>query len=309
MLAIIGFGDHVQRNILPALNKIDSVSIKYIFVRDIQKYKSLYDFNFIDDFTKILADDEISAVYIATPINNHYQYAKKALEAGKKVLCEKALTTNLTQTEELVEIAKATNTKLQEVVMYQYHNQYLWIKNYLQEKSKSRLLKIHTSFKIPHLPLGNIRYSKEQGGGALLDVGFYPISLLLSLLGMPTSIKSILLSQDDYNVDLFGEAIFSYDGFYGVAEWGIGCQYSNQITLEFEDHKVCIERAFSKPTTLETTVLIKKNNSIQEEIVTNCCDHFFLLFLDFFKDATNDESQLDNILARAKAIDVIKNKA
>jgi NDP-hexose-3-ketoreductase len=306
MLAIIGFGDHVQRNILPVLLKMQKVTIKYIVVRDLEKYTEKYNFFFTTDFSKVLDDEDITSVYIATPISSHYRYVEAALRAGKNVLCEKSLTTNFDESEKLVNIAKLENVKLQEVVMYQYHDQFIWLKNYLENQYRGRLVKIHTSFQIPHLSPDNIRYSKNLGGGGLLDVGFYPLSMVISLLGIPNTVKSILIGQPNYSVDLSGVAIFNYNEHYAVAEWGIGRLYKNEIILEFEDHQVVVERAFSKPSSLQTIATIIKKNGDTEEILINSCDHFDMLLVDFF-DGKNDQKHLGAIIERAKIIEGIKN--
>ncbi|MFW8590324.1 Gfo/Idh/MocA family protein [Glaciecola sp. 2405UD65-10] len=308
MLAIIGFGDHVQRNILPALEKLQDVMVKYVVVRELDKYKHQTNFFFITDFSKVLKDKDITSIYIATPISSHYKYVKEALTAGKNVLCEKSLATSFEDSEELVNLAKKLRVKLQEVVMYQYHDQFIWLKNYLKNECNEGLVKIHTNFQIPHLSSDNIRYSKSLGGGALLDVGFYPISMIVSLLGTPNIVKSILTEQSNYSVDLNGVAIFNYKELYAVAEWGIGRPYRNEIVLEFEDKQVIVERAFSKPPTLHTVVTITKNNGTREEISINSCDHFKRLFYDFFSSVDNDLEHLQSILGRAKITDAIKNE-
>jgi len=307
MLAIIGFGDHVQRNVLPVLDRIQEVTVKYVVVKNIQKYVDNNDFVFISDFSKVLEDKDVTSVYIATPIQCHYTFVKEAIFAGKNVLCEKTLTTNFNDSKKLVGLAQSENVKLQEVVMYQFHEQFQWIQNYLKTTANARLIKIHSCFQIPHLASDNIRYSKKMGGGALLDVGFYPLSMLISLLGVPVNVKSSLFSQQNYSVDLTGVAILTYDEMYAVAEWGIGRLYKNEITLEFEDHQVVVERAFSKPSSLQTKVVIIKNSGEKESILINPDDHFYKLFSDFFSDKNNASQHLNGILERAKIIDCIKN--
>ncbi len=309
MLAIIGFGDHVKRNILPVLKKLQEVSVKYIVVRNVLKYSDNNDFSFISDFSKVLEDKEITSVYVATPIQCHYKFVEKALIAGKNVLCEKSLTSNFKDSQKLVELAKFKNVKLQEVVMYQFHEQFRWIKNYLEKSTNARLIKVHSSFQIPHLGPENIRYSKSMGGGALLDVGFYPLSMLISLLGVPENVKSSLITQKNYNVDLSGVAILTYGEVYAVAEWGIGRLYENGTTLEFEDHKVVVERAFSKPSSLQTKITITKNSGDKESILINPDDHFYNLFANFFNNNNNAPQHLNNIIERAKLIETIKTNS
>jgi NDP-hexose-3-ketoreductase len=307
MLAIVGCGDHVQRNILPVLERINDVIIKYIVVRNIEKYSGNHSSLCTSDFTKVLNDDEITAVYVATPIQSHYTFVKQAILAGKNVLCEKSLTTNLNDSKILVELAQLNSVKLQEVVMYEFHEQFQWIKNYLRRQNSTRLIKIHSTFQIPHLASDNIRYTKEMGG-ALLDVGFYPLSMLISLLGATKNVSSSLFTQKNCSVDLFGLAVLTYDEVYGVAEWGIGRLYKNEITLEFEDHEVIVQRAFSKPSSFETKVVITQNDIEIESVTINSDDHFYNLLTDFFSNNKNNVEHLDSIIERAKLFDIIRTK-
>ena len=308
MLAIIGFGDHVQRNILPVLDKIREVTVKYIVVRNVetQFYKNAL---FTSNFSEVLEDLDVTSVYIATPIQSHFSFVKKAILAGKNVLCEKPLTTNLKDSKELVGLAQSNNVKLQEVVMYEFHEQFQWIKNYLHRAKNSRLIKIESRFQIPHLAPKNIRYSKKKGGGALLDIGFYPLSMLISLLGTPGNVKASIVTQKNYSVDLSGLAILTYGEVYGVAEWGIGRIYKNEVTLEFEDHKVVVDRAFSKPSSFETKAIITKASGETVSVLINPDDHFYNLVTDFFSNNSNVVQHLNSIIERAKLLDVIKNNS
>lgn len=308
MLVIVGFGNHVQKNVLPVLSKIKEIEVKYVVITNLEKYTKNNEYTFIDNIKIALEDEDITTVYIATPISLHYQFAKAALLAGKRVLCEKTLTDNLDDTQELVQIARSKGIKLQEVVMYHYHRQFKWIKNYFGDKANGRLVKVHAKFQIPHLKKDDIRYNKELGGGALLDVGFYPLSLVHAICGMPAGFTSSLFHQNGYDVDLLGAAIFNYNKFYSIAEWAIGSQYKNEVFLEFEDHNVFIERAFSKPSTLETKAVITKNGKICNEIIIDSDDQFYNLFTDFIKD-DDFLGDLEGIIERAKLIEYIKDNS
>lgn len=307
MLAIIGFGEHYQRNILPIVKNSRSINIKYVVVRDVTKYEKSNDYLFTNDYSIVLEDDEITSVYILTPINSHYDYAFKALQAGKNVLCEKSLTESLYDTEKLVSISQQTNTKLQEVVMYQYHPQFEWVRSHLEKNSTKRLIKFHATFQIPHLSPDNIRYSKSSGGGALLDLGFYPISIINSLFGIPDSINSVTVTPQDYEVDLFGCSLLSYSNFYATAEWGIGRDYKNEITIEYEDHQVHVDRAFSKPTDLKTNITISDKFGKVECITIPSFNHFEVMINDFLSNNAINEKHLSSIVERAHLIALVRN--
>jgi dTDP-3,4-didehydro-2,6-dideoxy-alpha-D-glucose 3-reductase len=305
-LAIVGFGNHVNRNVLPTLSLLKKVHIGVIVVRDVSKYQEL-PFKFTTNYREVLRDNSIDAVYIASPISSHFEYAKQALLAGKPVLCEKALTEDLSKTEELVQLSLKTGVKLQEVVMYQYHRQFSWVRQYFESFKEGQLVKVSSCFRIPHLKPSDIRYKASEGGGALLDVGFYPISFILSLLGEPTKIHSYTARNPRFEVDLGGSALMEYNGFFAQADWGIGGIYQNKSTIEWEEKKITIDRSFSKPNGLQTTCEIEENGIPSEKIVINPDDHFRNLFQDFFADTAPQEAHLSTIIQRAKIANTVKN--
>jgi NDP-hexose-3-ketoreductase len=309
MLAIVGCGDHVIRNILPAIEKIKRINVGYIVVRDVKKYSSKYpNYNFVNDFSIVLADANVKRVYIATPISEHYSYSLSAINAGKHVLCEKALTDNFDKTKMLVDIAISNNINLQEVVMFEHHNQFSEITNILSQKCFGELKKIHAIFKIPHLDGNNIRYLKNKGGGALLDVGFYPIALITSLLGEPKALKSISCKSKGYEVDLSGCGIFDYDDYYAIGEWGIGRGYQNELIIEFENANVHVERCISKPANLETKIKISPRNNDDYFVFIQADDHFKNMLIHFLSIDVVDVKHCDDILLRAKIINGIQNE-
>lgn len=280
MFAIIGNGSHVKKNILPVLERMACVP-KYIVVKNLEPIPVNDGYNYTCDYDEALQDKSVSHVYIATPISTHFSLAKKALMCGKNVLCEKPLSSSVSEAKELFEISKLNHCFLQEVVMYIHHNQFSYIKSLIESCSHGRLLSIKSKFKIPHLEESNIRYSKSLGGGALLDVGFYPISSMQLLIDDFEYKSGVLTSSEGYDVDLNGCAIFRNSSVYGVAEWSIGACYKNEISLEFEDAIVHFERAFSKPSDLKTKVNTTYSNGEVDVKYIAESDHFERLFKTF----------------------------
>src|SRR5690606_1917341 len=114
-----------------------------------------------------------------------------------------------------------------------------------------RLLGIRARFSIPELPRSDIRYDKQLGGGALLDVGYYPLSLVGSLLGYPEKLAVAGHRSVELGVDLSGHALLTYDDVGCHCFWAIGASYANEIELSFTDSSYYVPRAFSKPPDLE----------------------------------------------------------
>ena len=243
---------------MPAIKRMSDLEVTAIYVRKPSKYIEKGNVNGCQfKSTEELIDDAVNWVYISTPISTHYELTKKYLSQGKNVICEKPLTDSHDKTLRLFRLAEKQRVQLYEVCMYQFHKQYVHLKRTVGENLR-RLKYVTTKFSVPHLHKNDIRYQKELGGGGLLDVGYYPISLITSLFGEPKDIKSINYSGHGLDVDLFGSAIFVYENFYCIAEWGIGLPYANEVVITTEKQIIKYDRIFSKPETFETEVQVKE---------------------------------------------------
>jgi dTDP-3,4-didehydro-2,6-dideoxy-alpha-D-glucose 3-reductase len=300
-IAIIGFGNHITKNILPAIGRLSGLEVESIYVRRPSKYidKALgygIDVKGINESIK----SNVKWIYISTPISSHYYLAKKFLEMGKNVICEKPLTDCSGKSKELVNLARNKELQLHEVCMYQYHKQYVHIKNTVSD-NLTELKKISVRFTIPHLEKDDIRYNKELSGGALLDIGYYPVSLLVSLFGKPKSIKATKYSGKGYEVDLVGVAVFEYDQFYCIAEWGIGMPYSNELIVTTEKLVIKYDRVFSKPETYRTVAQIKQDSKIFE-VKIGSDDQFVNLFRSIILDGPNNSINNSNLINDVSAV-------
>lgn len=135
----------------------------------------------LPDYESALADDSVDAVYIPLPNSLHAPWTIRALRAGKHVLVEKPFANNHAQALEVAEVAAGIDRVCMEAFHYRYHPLWAETKRFLAEIGDVH--RAEATFDI-HLPdRSNIRYDYELGGGALMDLGCYPLHLLRSLLG------------------------------------------------------------------------------------------------------------------------------
>lgn len=301
-IAIIGFGNHVKKNILPALNRMEDVFVESIHVRD----SSIYAHSAIEHSVTLKSTDEnignlVDWVYIATPISTHFDLCKKYLKQGKNIICEKPLTGDFKNTQELFSLAESLSLELHEVCIYKNHKQYHHMIDRVNEKNliiRSACVK----FLIPHLDPEDIRYSMAKGGGALMDLGYYPVSLILALFGKPKNISSKCFSAPGYEVDLTGIATFEYDQFYCTAEWGIGMPYENSATLVFQESREIYKRFFAKPPSFNTSVS-RDNGAGPVDIDIGADDQICNMFCDIFSGRYKHDKNA--ILEIARCLDSI----
>jgi predicted dehydrogenase len=127
-------------------------------------------------YDALLADPEIEAVYISLPNSMHCEWAIKALEAGKHVLCEKPLSRHASEVEAAFDVAKGTGRLLSEAFMYRHNPQTKRAKQLVDEGAIGEIRLIRSAFSYALYDEDNIRLSTALDGGALMDIGCYAVS-------------------------------------------------------------------------------------------------------------------------------------
>jgi predicted dehydrogenase len=134
-------------------------------------------------YDELLADTGVDCVYIPVPNHLHGQWTRRALLAGKHVLCEKPFVTDASEAEELVALAEANGLHLAEAFMYRHHPKTHAIKDLVSTGKLGEVHTIRTWFTYPADDIdADIRFQPEMAGGALRDVGSYPVSMSNYLL-------------------------------------------------------------------------------------------------------------------------------
>ncbi|MGE5138585.1 MAG: Gfo/Idh/MocA family protein [Rudaea sp.] len=128
-------------------------------------------------YEEMLASDVIDAVYIALPNSMHKEWATRAAEMGKHVLCEKPLALNAAEVEQMIAAAREYGVQLMEAFMYRFHPQYQEVKRMLADNAIGEIKILRASFEFLLDRPADIRLDKALGGGSLLDVGCYDVNV------------------------------------------------------------------------------------------------------------------------------------
>ncbi|MCL2717514.1 MAG: Gfo/Idh/MocA family oxidoreductase [Lachnospiraceae bacterium] len=218
-LAILGAGG-IAGQMAATAAKMKEVKLYAIGSRDLsrakdfaEKYKVKKAYGSYDELVK---DEKIDLIYIASPHSEHYEHAKLCLNHGRAVLCEKAFTVNAKQAEELVSLAKEKNVLLAEALWPRYMPFLKTIKEVLNSGiiGEPKLLTANLGYLISHVER---LWSPELAGGALLDLGVYPINFAAMIFG--TAIKRIDSS---------------------CVKFASGVDQQNSITFTYEDGRMAI---------------------------------------------------------------------
>lgn len=145
------------------------------------------------DYQVLLEQSEIDVIYIAVPHSHHYPWIKASLEAGKHVLCEKVITVNKKQLDELVALAAEKNLYLAEAMTIFHMPLYQAVKNWAAAHEVGPLKMIQVMFGSKKEVDSDLYYfKKELAGGALFDIGTYALSFARTFLASrPTEIKTL----------------------------------------------------------------------------------------------------------------------
>jgi predicted dehydrogenase len=140
---------------------------------------------------ELAADPELDVIYVATPHSAHHEATKICLAAGRAVLCEKPFTLDRASSAELVELARSRETFLMEAMWMRCNPLVLRMVELIADGAIGALTTVRADFGVagPFPPESRMR-ARALGGGALLDLGIYPISLAHLLLGAPDQVRS-----------------------------------------------------------------------------------------------------------------------
>ena len=159
----------------------------------------------------MLQSPEIEVVYIATPHGNHFEIAVEALGADKHVLCEKPMTLTADQSRELDAIARERGLFLMEAMWMKFNPSIRRLRREIADGAIGELKGVRANFSINVPPTSESRFWRaDLGGGALLDLGVYPVAFAHMLLGQPDTVQATGAIMSD-GVDLYDEIYFGYD--------------------------------------------------------------------------------------------------
>jgi predicted dehydrogenase len=225
-----------------------------------QQYKVPFAY---EGYDQILTNREVDIIYIATPHSEHYDNTMMCLDAGMPVLCEKPFTINSKQLVKLVEMARNREVFMMEAIWSLFHPT---VQKVIEIRDSGRLGKIKGiiadfCFQLPFNPMHRC-FNLELGGGALLDIGIYPVFLTLLLMGRPDEIKSMAVLAET-GADESCSMMFKYNN-QAIAD--LKCSFAVdgpiEATFLFEEGRVKINRKWFAPSSL--TIIDEKKNT--EEI-------------------------------------------
>ena len=190
--------------------------ITAVYSRNGEKAKSFaskYGARAFSSFDEMLEKGEFDALYIATPHTSHLEYSIKAMQSGKPVLCEKPVGVSTAEVDAMLNASKENGVYFCEAMWTWFSDVALNVKKWVDEKRIGEIKSVHIDYAFPGLMMSkNSRVlTPETAGGALLDIGIYPITYCYNLFGYPKDIKCSGTLKN--GIDIGETVVLSYDGF------------------------------------------------------------------------------------------------
>jgi xylose dehydrogenase (NAD/NADP) len=162
-------------------------------------------------YADLLADSDVDCVYIGLPNSMHAEWAIRAAQAGKAVLCDKPMALSWEETRQIMTAAREHGVLLAEGFMYRYHEQFRWLRGLVRDGVLGQVRVIRGAIGFVIGPPPNIRLHPGLGGGALLDVGCYPLDAMCLLFdAAPLSARAMAFHED--GVDRTCAAVLAFPG-------------------------------------------------------------------------------------------------
>ncbi|WP_435175457.1 Gfo/Idh/MocA family protein [Actinacidiphila sp. bgisy145] len=256
-VGVLGAADIARRRMLPAFAAAPDTRVTAIAGRAPGRADELaaqYGCAAVTGYDALLARDDVDAVYIPTPCALHALWAERALLAGKHVLVEKPLTGDPAEAARLTALAAARGLVLVENVLFVHHGAHARAAALVADGAIGELRYVRATFTIPELPADDIRHRPDLGGGALADVGVYPLRAAGRFLGTDLRVTGAALVADPRTgVDTAGAVLLrtppSAPGAPVTALLSFGMRHAYESSYELwgSHGRIRLERAFTPP--------------------------------------------------------------
>ncbi|GAA4423366.1 Gfo/Idh/MocA family oxidoreductase [Actinokineospora soli] len=251
-VGVLGCADVARRRTLPALARCVGAELAAVASRSPAKadrFAAEFGCRAVPGYQALLSDEDIDAVYVALPTGMHAEWAARALMAGKHVLVEKPMVVNTAEASALCDLAHANGLVLMENRMFAEHPQHRVVRDRVESGAIGDVQVFSAAMAIPPRPVDDIRYRRDLGGGALLDVGYYPVHAAMMFLGRRLRVVGATLRTDPFTgVDVAGTALLESES--GVpAHLTLGFEHAYRAGYELwgSAGRLRAERAFTPP--------------------------------------------------------------
>ena len=264
-------------------------------------------------YEELLADSDVDAVYVPVPNHLHVPWSIKALEAGKHVLCEKPIGLTAAQAQELLDAARERpHLKVMEAFMYRHHPQWQRARELVAAGKIGELRTIQTFFSYYNVDPYNIRNVPEFGGGALMDIGCYPISLSRFIFDAePRRVFGTMEVDPRFKTDRLTSGILDFGRGTSTFTCSTQLRPYQRVNIFGAEGRVEIEIPFNAPTDRPCRMWHQHGDQV-DEILLEISNQYTIqgdLFSRAVLKGTAVPTPLEDAVANMRVIDALVQSA
>jgi predicted dehydrogenase len=310
---ILGVAKIATEKVIPAMQRGQHCEIAAIASRSLEKAQAaatrLNIAKAYGSYEELLADPEIEAIYNPLPNHLHVPWSVRALQAGKHVLCEKPIALTVAEAKSLAATGlRFPKLKLMEAFMYRHHPQWQTARRLVKDGTIGPLRTVATLFSYHNVSAADVRNQADIGGGGLMDIGCYPISLSRFLFDRePARVLGSLDYDPEFKTDRLSSAILDFGE--GTATFTCSTQLApyQRVQIFGTAGRIEIEIPFNAPPDRPCKLWHQTAAGI-EELEMPICDQYTLqgdLFSEAVLNGTPVPTPITDAVANMRVIEAL----
>lgn len=277
---VLGAAKIALVKVIPGMQRGDWSDVIAIASRDAGRAKKAADSLGIqrayDSYEELLADPEIEAIYNPLPNHLHVPWSIRVAEAGKHVLCEKPISLNAQECRELIAVRDRTGVKISEAFMVRTHPQWLRARELVRSGAIGDLRSIVSAFSYFNRDPANIRNIREWGGGALMDIGCYPVQISRFLFGTePLRAIGAFERDPEMHVDRLMSGTLDFGSGQSIFTCSTQMAPYQRVQIVGTTGRIEIEIPFNAPPDKPTHIFVDEGAGVRIEEFS-VCDQYTL---------------------------------
>jgi predicted dehydrogenase len=258
---VLGCASIATRKVIPAMLRSTSCDVIAIASRDRQRADvaaaELGIARAYGSYDELLADRDVEAVYIPLPNHLHAEWTRRAAAAGKHVLCEKPLAMSAAEAEEMIATCERAGVALMEAFMYRLHPLWRRVRALVDGGAVGDLVTIQAFFSYRNTEPDNIRNIAPFGGGALMDIGCYPINVARWMFdGEPDRVVATVARDPTFGTDVLTSAVLDFGGRQATFTCSTQIEDDQRVHLIGTAGRLLVEIPFNIPPDRSTRIVL-----------------------------------------------------
>jgi len=297
--------------VVPAMRNCEHAMVSGVASRTIEKAtesaRAARIEKVFDSYEALLDDPDIDVVYNPLPNHLHVPLSISALRAGKHVLCEKPIAMTADEAQVLLDESKQyPKLKVMEAFMYRFHPQWQRTKEIIRDGAIGELRTVQSFFSYFNNDPSNIRNREEIGGGAMLDIGCYCVSLSRFLFeSEPDEVKGVVERDPVFGTDRLASGILEFEKGTSVFTCSTQMAPYQRVNIFGTEGRIELEIPFNAPPDRTTRIWVQ-TGSVTEEITFDICDQYTIQADHFSLAVINDTTvptPLEDAVANMKVVE------